>query len=446
MTLLTKIRPKSGAVGVVEPAREYITDINTVADMWPFGKRSPQAQNGIPLGLDASGSIGCYDPYSSFMAGHQRAAQLGIVATNGLGKSLVAKKIATGYTGIGIPTIVPFDTKNEYQDLVKALGGSTLRIGRDGGLNLLDPGECIQQAINQKADPKTLTELKARRNQLVATVVALTRNAPLAGWEEAALNEAIELLPPATTVKHLPEVFTHRMAHLASILNRPVDRAETLLEPLSLDVAALAAGPIGQALGTAGSSQQWRINAPLAVDTSAVRQAEATLSAAVIVSCWTAAQSTIYLSNQLGKSRIHCIIFDEIWRGTREFPALANQIGGLLRMDRNEGIISILSTHSWTDTEQPGGSNIMARCAAFAIGGLQKAEINLIANAGLGLNDAELAEIRRNASGGTVNGKATGGVGRFLFKVGETPGRTIRTVITPTEQQLLDTNDQWTKD
>ncbi|NEP29236.1 MAG: hypothetical protein F6K49_47715 [Moorea sp. SIO3I6] len=179
---------------------------------------------------------------------------------------------------------------------------------------------------------------------------------------------------------------------------------------MALDIAALAGGPIGQALGTSDSDQRWAADRPFVIDTSQILATEPQLTAAVTVTCWTAALSAIYHHNHCIADQVYAVIFDEIWRATREFPALANQIGGLLRMDRNDGIITILATHSWTDTQQPGGSNILHRCAAFAIGGLQHEELDTIATAGLGLTPAELNEISANT--------ATNGTGRFLIKTG----------------------------
>lgn len=429
--------------GVVEPAREFVVDVPTVGDLWPFGQRSKQHTNGTPLGIDPnSGELACYDPHTAFLEGDQRAAQLAILAANGNGKSVLSKKLITGLSALGIKTIVPADFKNEYAPLIHHLGGTTLKVDRQGGLNLLDPGESIQLATATGAPETVIDELKARRSQLVATVAAISRNAPLTGWEQTALTTAINMLPTGATINQLPLVFTDRIDDLATTLSRTTERGHELLEPLALDVAALANGQIGQALGTSGAHQAWTINQPLVIDTQAILISEKRLTAAVIVTCWAAAQAAIHLANSTS-SEIHGVVFDEIWRATRNYPELADEIGGMLRMDRNDGIVSIIVTHSWTDTEQTGGSNILARCAAFALGGMQTAEIDTIANAGIGLNQTELNEIRRNTAGGTNQGTASGGVGKFLLKLGEQPGRMIETILTPTETELLDTNQQW---
>ncbi len=105
--------------------------------------------------------------------------------------------------------------------------------------------------------------------------------------------------------------------------------------------------------------------------------------------------------------------------------------------------MTIIATHSWSDTQQRGGSNILARCAAFAIGGLQPEEIDLIASAGVGLTENELATIRSNIIGGTANGATFGGLGRFLLKKGDRNGQLVQVVISPDERELTDTNQRF---
>jgi len=168
-TTIRRAKPGTvGGAGVIEAAREYVVDVGTVAGLWPFELRTNPSQHGTPLGIDPnSGQLAGYDPHTSFVDGKQRAAQLAILAANGTGKSVLAKKLATGFAGRGISTIVPFDAKDEYGPLIDALGGTALTVGRTGGLNALDPGETIATATEAGAPTPVLAELRARRNQLV---------------------------------------------------------------------------------------------------------------------------------------------------------------------------------------------------------------------------------------------------------------------------------------
>ncbi len=433
-----------GHAGVVEPARELVTDVGTAARIWPFAVAASQPAQGVPLGVDPSSQqLVCYDPFSWFQSGRQRAAQLAILAANGLGKSALAKKVMTGLASANVPAIIPADFKGEYVPLVSKLGGTTQRVGRNGGLNLLDPGETIHLASAAGAPTDVVDELKNRRDHCVGTVIAINRGYPLQDWESLLLTKAVNLLPTGSTVHDLPGVFSSHAEELAGALRIGLDRTKELAEPLALSVAALASGPIGRALGTTGAHQAWPINKPLAVDTSGIPQAERQLTAAVMVTSWTAALSAIHLRNHSESGNVHAVFFDEIWRATRQFPDLNDEIGAMLRMDRHEGIVSVITTHSWTDTQQPGGSNILARCAAFALGGMQPEEINTIAQAGIGLTAAELSQIRRSVAGGTDAAGAVGGVGRFLLKINDGPGQALQTILTDAELDLLDTNLRW---
>jgi hypothetical protein len=430
---------------VIEPFGEWVTDTTTAAELWPFSVGCRQPARGTPIGYDPNTNrLVCYDPLTEFRAGGQRAPQLGIIGANATGKSTFLKRQVIGLDAAGVPAIVAADFKGEYTPLITRLGGSTHRVGRHGGVNLIDPGEVIHAANRLGAPDDLLTELRYRRNNLVSVVLAITRGANLHDWERALLGLAIDLCPPGSTIHQLPRVLADRLDDLAAAMNVPVSRAAELVEPIKLSFMALINSPVGQATGTAGPDQFWSIGGGgLCVDTQAIPEDDKELTAAVMVTCWTAALSTIHLSNHLNQTAIHAVIFEEIWRATRQFPDLADRIGGLLRMDRHHGLVTILATHSWSDTQQRGGSNILARCAAFAIGGLQPEEIDLIAAAGVGLTQSELAIIRANVIGGTANGRTFGGLGRFLLKKGDQNGQLVQTVISPEEQELTNTNQRF---
>ena len=127
----------------------------------------------------------------------------------------------------------------------------------------------------------------------------------------------------------------------------PESRAVELVERIKLSIMALINSPVGRACGTADPRQFWSVErGGLCVDTQAIPEDDAELTAAVMLTCWTAALSTIYLSNQRNPKSVHAVVFEEIWRATRQFPDLADRIGGLLRMDRHRGLVTILATHS----------------------------------------------------------------------------------------------------
>lgn len=430
---------------VVEPFGEWVTDTGTAAELWPFSVGCRQPARGTPVGYDPhTNRLVCYDPLTEFQHGGQRAPQLGIIGANATGKSTFLKRQVIGLAAAGVPSIVAADFKGEYAPLVTRLEGSTHRIGRDGGINLIDPGEAIRMAYRLGASDDLLAELRYRRNNLVSVVLAIARGTNLQDWERALLGLAIDLCPPGASLGHLPRVFTERLDQLAAAMNVSVGRAAELVEPIQLSIMALINSPVGRATGTAGPDQFWAVDGGgLCVDTQAIPEDDKELTAAVMVTCWTAALSTIHLSTHWDSTRIHAVVFEEIWRATRQFPDLADRIGGLLRMDRHRGLVTILATHSWSDTQQQGGSNILARCAAFAIGGLQPEEIDLIAAAGVGLNRNELATIRSNVIGGTANGRTYGGLGRFLLKKGDQNGQLVQTVISEEEQQLTNTNQRF---
>jgi type IV secretory pathway VirB4 component len=99
---------------------------------------------GVPLGPNLlSGATLCADPISWF----QRARLIStpsmfVLGKVGLGKSSLVRRMALGLTGYGVLPMVLGDLKPDYVDLIRALDGQVIELGRGRGrLNILDPGE-----------------------------------------------------------------------------------------------------------------------------------------------------------------------------------------------------------------------------------------------------------------------------------------------------------------
>ncbi len=97
---------------------------------------------GVPLGNNlATGAAVCFDPVSWF----QRAQLIStpsmfVLGKPGLGKSSLTRRRATGLAGYGVLPLVLGDMKPDYVDLIQALYGQVITLGRGRGyLNILDP-------------------------------------------------------------------------------------------------------------------------------------------------------------------------------------------------------------------------------------------------------------------------------------------------------------------
>src|SRR5690625_317663 len=164
-----------------------------VCGLWPFAGGSGTPMVGVPLGrhIRTGATLAC-DPISWF----QRAKLISnpsmfVLGKPGLGKSTVARRMATGLAGYGVMPIVLGDLKPDYVDLVEALGGQVITLGRGRGhLNVLDPGEATQVAQqlraagHQREANEVLADAHGRRHTMVAALITIMRAAPPTDREE----------------------------------------------------------------------------------------------------------------------------------------------------------------------------------------------------------------------------------------------------------------------
>lgn len=138
-----------GEMMVLSAAPEWRGTTVQVCGLWPFGVGTGAPMIGVPLGrhLVNRGTV-CCDPISWF----QRANLISnpsafVLGKPGLGKSTIVRRMATGLAGYGVQPLVLGDLKPDYVDLIEALGGQVIRLGRGRGfLNILDPGEAKEAA------------------------------------------------------------------------------------------------------------------------------------------------------------------------------------------------------------------------------------------------------------------------------------------------------------
>jgi hypothetical protein len=145
-----------------------------VCGLWPFAVGTGTPMVGVPIGRNImSGATLCCDPISWF----QRANLISnpsmfVLGKPGLGKSTITRRMATGLSGFGVQPFILGDLKPDYVDLVEALGGQVITLGRGRGhINVLDPGQS-----GEVIDPTRATILS------ILTLVALTAAAVYVGY------------------------------------------------------------------------------------------------------------------------------------------------------------------------------------------------------------------------------------------------------------------------
>ena len=77
-----------------------------------------------------------------------------VLGKPGLGKSSLIRRMAIGLCGFGVQPLIFGDLKPDYVDLISALSGNVVALGRgQGALNVLDPGAARPQPCGLPAPP-----------------------------------------------------------------------------------------------------------------------------------------------------------------------------------------------------------------------------------------------------------------------------------------------------
>ncbi|NCD18151.1 MAG: ATP/GTP-binding protein, partial [Actinobacteria bacterium] len=191
--------PGRGLSSYVQAPDEWRGTTVQVCGLWPFAVGSGTPMVGVPLGRHIyTGATLCCDPISWF----QRAKLISnpsafVLGKPGLGKSTIVRRMATGLAGYGVMPIVLGDLKPDYVDLIEALGGQVIPLGRGRGyLNVLDPGEATEaaQRLTGAARTQVLADAHGRRHTMVSALITIMRGQPPTDREETILDRALKVL------------------------------------------------------------------------------------------------------------------------------------------------------------------------------------------------------------------------------------------------------------
>ncbi|URM97209.1 hypothetical protein LUW76_24230 [Actinomadura madurae] len=227
-----------------------------VCGLWPFAAGSGTPMMGVPLGRElTTGAALCCDPISWFQRAnliHNPSAL--VLGKPGLGKSTLIRRMVLGLVGQGVFPMVLGDLKPDYVDLIRALGGQIIKLGRGlGSLNVLDPGATAAAAarLPEQARTKLVADAHGRRLNMVAALLTVLRGGPIADTERTVLNAALRVLderhPGVPTLPDLITVIDQGPERLRSVTLARGDEAKyrTAVDPLH---ASLLGGP-GRAHG-----------------------------------------------------------------------------------------------------------------------------------------------------------------------------------------------------
>lgn len=116
----------------MQAADEWRGTTVQVCGLWPFAAGTGSPMVGVPIGRNLlSGATLCADPISWFQCAHLISTpSMFVLGKVGLGKSSLVRRMALGLTGYGVLPMVLGDLKPDYVDLIRALGGQVIELGR----------------------------------------------------------------------------------------------------------------------------------------------------------------------------------------------------------------------------------------------------------------------------------------------------------------------------
>ncbi|MER8069068.1 ATP/GTP-binding protein [Streptomyces sp. NPDC094034] len=468
--------PGGGMVGYVDPAPEWRGTSVQVCGLWPFGAGAGTPMVGVPLGRDLdSGATVCCDPVSWFMrTGLLANPSMFVLGRPGLGKSTVVRRMALGLSGYGVHPLIFGDLKPDYVDLIRAIGGQVISLGRGrGNLNVLDPGESGKAAARLTGDARgrLLADIHGRRLNMVSALVTILRSAPPTDREETVLSTALNVLDDrhdarsgrvpvlgdlVQVIKDAPEA-VRAVALDRGDLTRYRDITENLEASLT---ALLGDGRLGGTFARP-TTEAMKLDRPVCFDVSGIDDSEALLQAAALLSCWSYGFGAVAAAHELADAglepqRNYFLVMDELWRVLQAGRGLVDRVNALTRLDRQRGVGLAMITHSIddllalpTEEDRTKAKGFVERAGMVVSGGLPPAEIPQLAQI-VELTEAEkrlLVDWSTPSAWDAANGRRTEppGLGNFLIKVGNRPGIPLHVDLTAAELKVNNTNKRWNK-
>lgn len=466
-------QPGAGGSPVIQPVDEYRGTTVQVCGLWPYVVGAGTPMVGVPLGLNLiNGSTVCGDPISWFQQNLIGNPSVFVLGLPGLGKSTIVRRMAAGGAGFGALPLVLGDLKPDYVDLIKALGGQVITLGRGRGhLNVLDPGEAVEAAERLRAAGKdreraqVLADAHGRRHTMVSALLTILRKEPPTDREESIIDRALKVLDERNegvpVLGDLLQVIQDAPPEIRAVaLDRGDDaRYKKITENLEASLISLTSG------GRLGEMFSQKTDVPMVrdravvYDVSSVDDSDTDLQAAILLACWSAGFGTVNVANALADAgleprRHYFVIIDELWRALRAGRGMVERVDALTRLNRQRGVGLAMISHTMSDLlalpteeERMKARGFVERAGMVIAGGLPGAEMAMLTSA-VPLSRAEqdlLVSWQDPPAWDSSTGKEAEppGRGKFLVKVGGHPGTPLKVQLMGLELAVNDTNRMW---
>jgi type IV secretory pathway VirB4 component len=411
----------------------------TVSGAYPFLAEGGLGAEGIFIGRDVHAEAAfCYDPFALYTSGkvegftNPNAVLAGII---GMGKSALAKSVATRAIAHGYRIYVPCDPKGEWTTVAAALGGTTIALGPGlpGRLNPLDaPTRPASVSENDWA-----TEVRKRRLLLLAGLARTVLKRDLQPVEHTALDVALDvavadadrdrtvpLLGDVATVLGTPD-------RLATVLDGQGNTLRVAAEDLAHALRRLVHGDLS-GMFDAPSTVAFDPTTPmLTIDLSRLGGAGDDTALVLAMTCASAWMESALADPDGGR---RWVIYDEAWRVMRHV-GLLERMQSQWKLSRGLGIANLMVIHRLSDLLSAGDAGsrgrvlaegLLADCSTRIIYRQEPDQLDAAASL-LGLTGVETQAISALTRG------------RGLWKVA---GRSFITqhILHPDERALFDTD------
>ncbi|SDI84127.1 AAA-like domain-containing protein [Arthrobacter subterraneus] len=462
-----------GAAALVPSVREYRGTTVQVCGLWPFSSGTSSPMIGVPLGKhEETQATVCCDPISWF----QRARLISnpsafILGKPALGKSTLVRRMCIGLAGQGTSPLVLGDLKGEYVDMVDALDGQVIELGRGVGyLNILDPGQAIEVAQlledegHEDAAVRVRADAHGRRLNMVVALITISRNQPPTDQEQTIIDRALRWLDEhfegIPVLGDLLKVIQDGPDELQQVALNRGDWKLYQQETKALEATLLGltgGGKLGEIFSRHTSKPMKRGKA-VVFDVSSIDETEADLQAAVLLACWSYGFATVNAAHALADAgleprRHYFVVLDELWRALRAGKGMVDRVDALTRLNRSVGVGQVMISHTMSDLlalpaeeDRMKAQGFVERSGMVICGGLPAAEMALLTKA-IPLSRQEQQKLVSWQDPPAWDSRGLDieppGRGKFLIKVGGRPGIPVHIGLTSVEASLNDTNKRW---
>jgi hypothetical protein len=461
--------PLAGRVAHVSTVPEFQATTKQACGLNPFMAGSGTPTVGVPMGRHLlNGEVFSYDPIGWLVEGLTTNPGCFLLGQPGCGKSSFVKRLMRGMAGFGVTPWVVGDVKPDYPEIVRALGGTVIRVGRGlDTMNPLDTGPLGQaaQAMAGAARQQLRAEIRGRRLNALLALLSLVREYRISNGEENVLGAILDILDerlgegsgpqdqptvPDVLAALRSDEHIERLMVAADVHSRDELLRET--KPLKQTLNLLCEGSL-KGVFDGPTSRPIDLHAPaVCIDISNVASAGDTIVAAAMLSTWAYAFSSIDGANALADAglaprRQFLTILDELWKALRGCEGLVEAADALTRVNRAKGVGDVRATHSLQDLEAlPSAADVakargfVERAGVVVLGALSPRELRDVSRV-VPLTDSEMELVSGwSAPDSWTAGSRHPGRGKYLLKTGNRIGIPFELDYVGNEAELYNTD------